>query len=416
MKAILKQVIFDQRSLPFGQKIPRLIPQHLIEAPEVLIISGVRRCGKSVLLQQIRNQQKERDYFLNFDDDRLARFTVDHFQDLYEVFIELFGEQKTFYFDEIQNIPGWELFVRRLYEYDHKVFVTGSNANMLSRELGTHLTGRYLSHELYPLSFAEYLELNNFTITKADLHTTSGIASLSRYFNQYISNGGFPQYVLTQNTDYLKSLYESILYKDVLVRNRLTHEREMVELIYYLASNTATLSSYSSLARAIGVKHPVTVKNYIGFLENTYLIFQIPKFDYSVKNQVANARKTYFIDHALVRRIGFGFSENSGRLLENLVFIELKRRSYEVFYHSGKGECDFLIRENNNVEGAIQVCHSLTDSNRKRELAGLLEAMEIHNLNEGLLLTTNWEEQIAVKNKVIHIVLVWKWLLNRLTD
>lgn len=411
MKAILKQVIYDQQRLPFGQKIPRQIPQHLIDVPEVLIVSGIRRCGKSVLLQQIRNQQKEKDYFLNFDDDRLARFTVDHFQALYEVFIEMFGEQKTFYFDEIQNIPGWELFIRRLYDYGCKVFVTGSNANMLSRELGTHLTGRYVSHELYPLSFPEYLQLTGNTVSDSDLYSTSGIAGLTRHFNQYMVDGGFPQYVLTQNPDYLKSLYESILYKDVLVRNRLTNEQEMIAMIYYLASNTATLSSYSSLARTIGVKHPVTVKNYIGFLENTYMVFQIPKFDYSLKKQVANARKTYFIDHALIRRIGFGFSENSGRLLENLVFIELKRRGSEVFYHSGRGECDFLLRKGSTVVQAIQVCHTLTDTNQKRELAGLLEAMELHNLNEGLILTTNREEQIPIEGKTIHIRQVWKWLL-----
>ena len=411
MKAVLRQVIYDQKTLSFRDKIPREIPHHLIDVPEVLIVSGVRRCGKSVLLQQIRNQQREKDYFLNFDDDRLARFQVDHFQDLYEVFIELFGEQKTFYFDEIQNITGWELFVRRLYDYGCKVFVTGSNANMLSRELGTHLTGRYVAHELYPLSFAEYLQLTGHTVSEPDLYTTAGVAGLTRRFNQYLVDGGFPQYVLTQNPDYLKSLYESVLYKDILVRNRLTNEKEMVEMIYYLASNTATLSSYNSLARTIGVKHPVTVKNYLGFLENTYLIFQIPKFDYSVRKQVANARKTYFIDPALVRRIGFGFSENSGRLLENLVFIELKRRGYEVFYHSGKGECDFLIRKENAIVHAIQVCHTLTDTNQKRELSGLLEAMTLHNLSDGLILTTNREEQITVSGKEVRIALVWKWLL-----
>lgn len=412
MKALLKQVIFDQQKLSLKNTIPRKIPKHLIDAPEVLIISGVRRCGKSVLLHQIRNQQKEQDYFLNFDDDRLARFTVDHFQDLYELFIELFGEQMTFYFDEIQNIPGWELFIRRLYDYKCKVFVTGSNANMLSRELGTHLTGRCVSHELYPLSFPEYLQLTGVTVSEPDRHSTSGIAGLTRHFNQYILDGGFPQFVLTRNNDYLKSLYESILYKDVLVRNRLTNEQEMVEMIYYLASNLATLSSYSSLARTIGVKHPETVKNYLGFLENTYLIFQISKFDFSVRKQMANARKTYFIDLALVQRIGFGFSENSGRLLENLVFIELRRRGNEVFYHSGKGECDFLLRDGNKVVQAIQVCHTLSDNNHKRELAGLLEAMELHNLNEGLILTTNQEEQMTVSDKVIHVELVWKWLLD----
>lgn len=411
MKTILKQVIYDQRQLAYADAIPRALPQHLISAPEVLIVSGVRRCGKSVLLHQIRQLQKEQDYYLNFDDDRLARFRVENFQDLYEVFIELFGEQKTFYFDEIQNIEGWELFVRRLHDQRCKVFVTGSNARMLSRELGTHLTGRYLSHELYPFSFQEYLQLVGKELDEKDLYSTSGIAGLTRLFHQYIEEGGFPQFVLTGNLEYLKSLYESILYKDVLVRNRLTNEKEMLELVYYLASNTATLSSYSSLARTIGVKHPLTVKNYLGFLENTYLLFQVPMFEYSVRKQMANARKTYFIDHALVQKIGFSFSGNAGRLLENLVFIELKRKGYDVFYHSGRGECDFLLRKDGTIVHAIQVCHNLTDTNQKREISGLLEAMELHNLKKGLLLTTHQEEKRVVTEKEIHVIPVWKWLL-----
>ncbi|HRZ42497.1 MAG TPA: ATP-binding protein [Bacteroidales bacterium] len=412
MKAILKQVIYDQRQITYSATIPRVLPQHLTNAPEVMIISGVRRCGKSVLLHQIRQHQKEQDYFLNFDDDRLARFRVENFQDLYEVFIELFDEQKTFYFDEIQNIEGWELFVRRLHDKNCKVFITGSNANMLSRELGTHLTGRYLSHKLFPFSFHEYLQLTENGDAGKDLISTTGIAILTRLFNQYMEEGGFPQFVLTHNHEFFKSLYESILYKDVLVRNRLTNEKEMVELVYYLASNTATLSSYSSLARTIGVKHPLTVKNYLGFLENTYMLFQVPMFEYSVRKQMANARKTYFIDHALVQKIGFSFSGNSGRLLENLVFVELKRRGYEVFYHSGRGECDFLLRRDGRIVQAIQVCLTLTDSTQKREISGLMEAMELHSLRQGLLLTSHQEEQMVIKDKEIHVIPVWKWLLG----
>jgi len=412
MKAVLKQVIYDQQKLESKKTVPRHIPEHLIDCPEVLIISGVRRCGKSVLLKQIREELPEKDYFLNFDDDRLAKFTVDHFQSLYEVFIELFGEQKTFYFDEIQNIKGWELFVRRLYDNGSKVFITGSNANMLSRELGTHLTGRYCAYELYPFSFAGYLELLEIQIIKEDFYTTTGVSKLSRNFNHYLSDGGFPQFIVTKNPDYLKTLYESIVYKDVLVRNKLTNEKEMIELVYYLASNISRLSSYSSLARTIGLKHAATLKNYVGFLENTYLLFQIPKFDYSLNKQMANAKKTYFIDNALIQKIGFNFSDNLGRLLENLVFIELKRRGYEVFYYAETSECDFIIRKDNKIIQAIQVCYSLDEENKSREQKGLLDAMNFFGLQTGLIITTNKEDEYMVAGKNIQVRLVWKWLLE----
>jgi uncharacterized protein len=412
MKAVLKQVIYDQQKLDGKKTIDRHIPRHLIDCPEVLIISGVRRCGKSVLLQQIREHLTEKDYFLNFDDDRLAKFTVDHFQQLYEVFIELFGEQKTFYFDEIQNIKGWELFIRRLYDSGCKVFITGSNANMLSRELGTHLTGRFCSYELYPFSFAEYLELLGNKIVRGDFFATTGIPKLTRNFNDYLNDGGFPQFVITKNRDYLKSLYESIVYKDVLVHNKLTNEKEMIELVYYLASNVSRLSSYSSLSRTIGLKHSATVKNYIGFLENTYLLFQIPKFDFSLKKQMANAKKTYFIDNAIIQKIGFNFSGNLGRLLENLVFIELKRRGYEVFYYAESWECDFIVRKDNKIIQAIQVCYLLDEENEAREKKGLLDAMNYFELKSGWMITTNKEDEILKDGRSIHVELVWKWLLN----
>jgi predicted AAA+ superfamily ATPase len=411
MKSILKQVIFDQQSLSGDKWVDRSIPQSLVDCNEVLVVSGIRRCGKSVLLQQIRAKQAEKDYFLNFDDDRLAKFSVDHFQQLYEVFIELFGEQKTFYFDEIQNIAGWELFVRRLYDQGCKVFVTGSNAKMLSRELGTHLTGRYCSYELYPFSFAEYLTFLEIKLIPDDFYSTVGVANLTKYFNQYLFDGGFPQYIKSRNEIYLKSLYESILYKDVMVRNKLNNEKEILELVYFLASNVAKLSSYSSLARLLGLKHPVTIKNYIEHIENTYLIFQISKYDHSLKKQLANPKKTFFIDNAIVHKLGFNISGNYGRLLENLIFIELKRRAYEVFYHKDKTECDFVIRQASKITLAIQVCYILNNETRIREIKGLMDAMSIYNLNEGLIITTDNQEDIEIDGKRISIVPVWKWLL-----
>ena len=179
-KDLLRLVIYEQREHTAPLGIKRDIDSRLIECPEILIITGVRRCGKSVLMQQIRSRQTEKDYYLNFDDERLINFNVEDFQMLTEVFAENFGRQKTFYLDEIQNVKGWERFVSRLYNEGCKVFITGSNARLLSRELGTHLTGRHVSWELYPFSFQEYLSFNDIKIRREDFHTTQGKALIAR--------------------------------------------------------------------------------------------------------------------------------------------------------------------------------------------------------------------------------------------
>jgi len=411
-KEIVRQVIVDQQKLSFKPSdLSRL--GKLDENKEILVIAGVRRCGKSTILHELREKNSEKSYYLNFDDDRLLSFSVEDFQIIIELFIELYGTQTTFYFDEIQNIKGWERFVRRLYDYGNKIYLTGSNATMLSKELGTHLTGRYLLHELFPFSFQEYLSFNKIGFTAQSIISTQDKAEMKSRFNGYFQKGGFPAYLQSGNNQYLKSLYESILYRDVMVRNGLTNEREILELVFFLASNTSKLVSYNSLTKVIGVKNATTVKNYLGYLQNTYLLFIVNKYDVSIKKQFQNPKKVYFIDLGLIRELGFHFTEDNGRLLENLVFIELKRRGHDVYYHFQQKECDFLVREKNKIVKAIQVSWSVFDSlTRKRELEGLLDAMNCYGLNEGFILTDSEEELIEHENKKIYVKPVWKWLLG----
>lgn len=418
MKELIKAVIYDQQSLGWDERfIKRSIPTGLLDNEEIGVISGVRRCGKSTLLHQIRATRDEHDYYLNFDDERLINFTVENFQLLYETFIELFGLQKTFYFDEIQNINGWERFVRRLHDHGNKVFITGSNATILSRELGTHLTGRYLAFELYPFSFIEFLKFNGRTVSSKNISSTAGKSELQRFFSEYLVQGGFPAYLKNQNEAYLKSLYESILYRDVMVRNHLTSERELLELVYYLASNISRLASYNSLTKVAGVKNATTVKNYLGFLQNTYLLFLVQKFDYSLKKQLQNSKKIYFIDNALVNRLGFSFSGEKGRMLENLVFIELKRKEKEVFYHHDRHECDFVIKEGPKITGAIQVCYTFDSPDaREREIRGLMDAIQRYGLQNGMIITNDLEETVRINDCKVNIIPAWKWLLETHTE
>jgi len=413
MKNLLKQIILEQNNLIKESTILRKFPEILEINQEILVISGVRRCGKSVLLQQIRSRQTEKDYFINFDDERLINFKVDDFQLLHETFIELFGVQNKFYFDEIQNINKWERFVRRLYDNGYKVFLTGSNASMLSRELGTHLTGRYCSYELYPFSFSEFLEIENYKFTKNEEYTTEGKIKYKKIFELFLKNGGIPIYLQNKNDLYLKSLLESILYRDVMVRNNLTNEHEMLELVNFLSANVSKLFSYNSLSKTIGLKNATTIKNYIDFLINCYLVFQVSKFDFSLRKQIQNPKKVYFIDNAIIQRLGFNFSDNFGRLLENTIFLELKRRNLEIFYHHNILECDFVIRSGTKITQAIQVCYDLSNSKTKdREISGLLEAIEIYSLNEGLIISFEQEEEITINTKLIKIIPAWKWILN----
>lgn len=408
-------VIMDQHEYYKNiEYIPRLRNLSIGAGDEITVISGVRRCGKSTLLQEIRQQNKESDYFLNFDDERLIHFSVEDFQMLHEVFIELFGNQSTFYFDEIQNINGWERFVRRLYDTGNKVYVTGSNASMLSKELGTHLTGRYVQYELFPFSFREYLEFHHVSFKKEDFFTTKGKSSLKKQFNEYMKWGGFPEYLRNKNRDYLKALYESILYRDVLVRNKLTTERELLELVYYLAGNISRLVSYNRLKNMIGVKNATTVKKYLKYLEDTYLIFLVNKFDYSLKKQIQNPKKVYLIDVGLAQELGFHFTEDKGHLLENVVYLELRRRRNEIYYMKNDFECDFVIRCKNRIVQAIQVSWSITKSEtRDREISGLQKVMDTFGLKEGYLLTEDMLEDIQLSGeKTIKVRPVWQWLLD----
>ena len=380
--------------------------------PFVRVFSGVRRCGKSTLLQMIRRKSDEQDYFLNFDDERLIDFQVPDFQKLYEVFLEQFGEQKTFYFDEIQNIHAWERFVRRIHDSNNKVYVTGSNANLLSRELGTHLTGRYIKTEVYPFSFAEFLKAKKQTVGDLSKLSTKEDIVFKRYFNQYLKQGGFPEYFKSGKSDYLKHIYESIIYRDIAVRHQLPQVKTLKQLSFFCASNIAKPLSFNQFKKMFGVGSGTTIKEYFDYFEDSYLFFTLNKHDYSLKKQAYAPKKVYCIDNRLAAEVGFRFTQDEGRFLENVVFLELKRRAKDIFYHKNKKECDFVLTQGLHVTEAIQVSKSLEDeATRKRELEGLLEAMEVYDLKEGLILTENEEGGEKVGRKKIKILPIWKWML-----
>lgn len=413
-KQLLIQIILDQQNIRLKDEVARDIQPQWLESEEIVVVSGVRRCGKSVLIQQMRKRMKEQDFFLNFDDDRLIKFTIEDFQLLQECLIELFGVQHTYYFDEIQNIKGWELFVRRLYNSGNKIFITGSNANMLSRELGTHLTGRYIAIELYPFSFKEFLTYNKIEHSTKTIATTVGTATMLAQFKRYMKQGGFPAFLRNQTREYISGIYESIIYRDVLLRNGITNEREVLELMHYLASNAAKRHTYSSLGKVVGLKHPETIKNYLNAISDTYLIFQLTKYAPSVKTQSASAKKIYLIDNAIISTIGFNPTDNIGILLENLVFIELKRRQLDVYYYANKGECDFVVRRGVTLTEAYQVTMGISEEKTKqREMKGLIEVAKAEHTSKNYILTMDEECTITEEGLTIEVKPIWKWLLDQ---
>lgn len=417
MKDLLKQIILEQQEIlhaPNKRYVQRYIADEWLQTSEILIISGIRRCGKSVLMQQMRDRLVEKDFFFNFDDERLANFKLDDFQKLQECFVELFGEQHTYYFDEIQNIEGWERFVRRLYNAGNKIIITGSNARMLSRELGTHLTGRYIQVEIYPFSFQEYLAMNEIPVNAKTLYTTTGRATMVKSFVKYMECGGFPKFLQDGSVSYLTSLYESIIYRDILTRNGLTNEKEMLEMMFYLASNATKRVTYSSLGKVVGIQHPDTIKNYLEYIQQTYLISQLFRYDPSVKKQMMSPKKIYFVDNAIVKRIGFNATENNGVFLENLVFIELKRRGWDVYYYADKKECDFVVRKGLHISDAYQVTLKMdSPQTREREIAGVREAMQAYSLSKGYILTFEGKETINFDDgTIVEVVPVWEWILQ----
>jgi len=422
-KETLKHIVLDQMAVE--RSIDSFIPREsyqliepFIATPQVIILSGIRRCGKSTWMRMIRRRAVESNYYLNFDDERLAPFQLDDCQRLVEVFIELYGVQKTFYFDEMQNFVGWERFVRRLHNEGKKVFVTGSNANLLSYELGTHLTGRNIALHLFPYSFREYLQRENENFLSIENFSSADVALIKKYFSEFKIMGGFPEYLATRQKQYLHNLYENILYKDIIVRNNIENVTAIKALVYYLASNNAKEFTYNSLRKLLELSNARTVSDYCHFLENCFLCFTVNRFSFSVRKQAFSPKKIYFIDQALVECIGFRMSEDRGRMLENMVFLQLLRKNNEVYYHKEKKECDFVTREGHGIGQAIQVCESLQDpKTKKREIDGLIDALQTYQLKSGLIITEDesGEEIIQHDGKKYHMMIVpaWKWFLEK---
>ncbi|HJX05893.1 MAG TPA: ATP-binding protein [Candidatus Nanoarchaeia archaeon] len=415
-KDTLRQIVTQQKSsLSLAEKtvarelLDEILPW--LKDNRVIILTGIRRSGKSTLLRQM--MERETGYaYVNFEDERFIGFKAEDFEMLNEVLTESYDKIRTYFFDEIQNIEKFEAFVRRLQDQGKKIIITGSNASLLSKELGTKLTGRYKAFEVYPFSFREYLIFKNINPSKEWFYLTEKKVELIRLFNDYREKGGFPEYLKNNDQEYLKTIYDNILYRDIIARYAIKKQKILKELVGVLAASVSSPFTYNALKKSLGLANSITVKEYISYLNNAYLFFELQKFDYSLRKQLDAPKKIYFIDSAFSQVVGMNFSMNQGKVLENIVFIELKRKKSETYYYSGSNECDFVIKKGARIIRAIQACQSLSNENREREVKGLLEAMSKFKLKEGLILTQEQEEEIKVKGRKIKVMPVWKWLLE----
>ena len=314
--------------------------------------------------------------------------------------------------DEVQNVPGWERFVRRFMDLGLKFYITGSNASLLSRELGSRLTGRYLPLELFPFSFTEFLRFRGYGVPDTARLITVEKARLQGHLAEYLQLGGLPEPLKYPALPLARTLYDDVLYRDIATRYRIDEVRALRELAFNLMSNPANLVSFNKLKDQLRLGSVNTVKNYVEYLENSWLIFTINVYDFSVKRQQVAPKKAYAVDTGLARAVGFSFTPNTGRLLENLVFLALRRRTPEIFYYKSAAgfEVDFYLPGSRSL---IQVCQDmLQPETREREVRLLTQALRGLGLSRGLVLSDADAEPIQANGLTIEVRSLAEWLVQ----
>lgn len=396
-------LVIDSQQEYFQGKDQGLIRESLSKIPIVesyaTIITGLRRCGKSTLLLQLMNQKNQNAIYLNFEDIRLIAFEPSDFPRLYSEIKQ--RAVQVIFFDEVQLIEKWEIFVNQLLREGFFVFVTGSNASLLSGELGTHLTGRHLSMELFPFSYQEFISFTNSAVSHESLEA-------------YLKIGGIPEFVKSKNELIIAALLDDILVKDIAVRHGIRDVASLKQLALYLLSNLGVPTSANKLVGMFGIKSAVTILDFFSYFQNSYLMDFVPQFSYSLKAQNRNPKKVYALDLGLATAVSTSFSENNGRKLENLIYLHLRRKYNSIHYFTEKGECDFVVSEKGKVTHAIQVCYQISDENFSREYKGLLQALDFFNLEIGWIVTANQRDRLEESGKTVELIPAFEFITMEL--
>ena len=379
------------------------------------VVIGVRRSGKSTLCTKYLMDNDINCAFVNFDDERLVSMQTDDLNKMLEAIYIVYGNIDCFFFDEIQNVEAWPLFVNRLLRQNKRIFLTGSNSKLLSNELITHLTGRYNKVELYPFSFSDYCRIKGVDVTSL---TTKAEGLRQNALHKYISTGGFPELLNEKNSkNYINGLFNAIIRNDIVHRFRIRQEDLLAKIAAYLADNFAQEFSATAIGKIFDVSNH-TAHKYFGYLKEAFLFVGVRKFSYKASERLRN-EKCYVVDVAMATERNDTFSlENLGWRLENVVCIELLRRYHhqyaEIFYYKdNSSEIDFLVAKNGIVKELIQVSYNITsEKTRKREIKALLYGAKKFNCKKLTLITFSTEQVIEKDNEIINVIPATKWLLN----
>ena len=426
IRSILKQQLEERDNLlnqPYIERLGMLLKTDYLSSGLIKLITGPRRAGKSVLaLQLLKNENFA---YLNFDDDLLLKNFDEN--SVIQTLNEVYPAYKYLLLDEIQNLPSWELWISKLYRRGINLVITGSNAKLLSHEMASSLTGRYLQISVFPFSFAEVLLFNEISVEDKEDFTPQKSGLILSLLNSYLFNGGFPEVVLNPSVvkNYLSSLFDSVLLKDIMKRFKIRQSQQLFDLANYLLSNYTNLYSYNQLKSDLNFNSVATVQKFTGYLEEPYLFQHLTRYSTKIKSQQKSLKKSYVIDNGFIKARSFELSPNYGRLLENVVFTELLRRNYkpelDIFYYRTRNdrEIDFVLRKGHCVEQLIQVSYDLSGSKTmKREIDALTEASTELVCSNLLLICWDREEAIYRNELSIQLIPAYKWLCQNadLTD
>lgn len=428
---ILKEIILDLQEVEFKTGTPRRVTITPVPGKATVCI-GVRRCGKSTyMFQHMRKLldsgvPRQNVLYLNFFDDRLRALRHDNLGVILEAYFSLYPEKKNTekiycFFDEIQDIPGWEPFVDRVMRTENcEVYITGSSARMLSREIASQMRGRALSWEMFPFSFREFLDSRE--IDSAGPLSSKKRLTIQKAFEGYWQSGGFPE--VTELDRMLRirihqEYWGAMLFRDLIERHGISHPKAVTDLAHWLVDNTASLYSVNSLTgylKSLGHKaSKPAVSDYLDWFEDAYVLFTVRIFDASLKRANVNPKKIYCVDHGLVTSVSSGIRINSGHLLENLVFTALRRTTPDIFYYRTKSgqEVDFVCRRRDGSRMLVQVCESMVDpQTKKREVSALTDAMSELGLRHGTIVTRGETDRISVDAGTIEVTPAWRFLLD----
>jgi len=435
-KATILEILSDwnfwKKDLPVGIERKEYLSRanSFLKSNIILAIIGVRRAGKSFLMRQIAQNlisqgiKRENVIIVNFEDKRFADFSIEILDKVYETYLETVNPKKGnvfLFLDEIHKVPQWEKWVRTFHELQKgKIIISGSSANLMKGELATLLTGRHLDLMILPLSFSEFLYFKGLKIEN-ELDIVSQKIIIKKYFNEYLEFGGFPEVVLgEEKKPLLLTYFDDIITKDIEGRFQIKQKMKLRSLIRFYLSNIGNLITFNSLKKILELSTD-TIEKFSYFFTQANLIFFLKKFSFKTKEQEKSPRKVYAIDLGLANAIGFRFSQRKGFAFENLVALELKRKQnddplLEVYYWRDErgGEVDFVLKRNLQVKECIQVSAvEMEKEIPERETKSILKCAEKLKCSNLLIITSDYEGEKKIKNKLIKFIPLWKWLLKK---